>query len=123
CDMAMRYEDQPEHFAAMMETAAKGYFRMPHDNYLREDIDAHSGQWRFDALADKIPQTMPLRFIGGAKDTMVPPETHIMPLYNRLKERGMDVTYQELDAGHIFTSCRIALTNMVFDLVAEMEQL
>ncbi len=121
CDMAMRYEDEPEYFDAMMETAAKGYFRIPHDNYLREDIDAHSGQWRFDALADKIPQAMPLRFIGGAKDTMV--QTHIMPLYNRLRERGMDVTYQELDAGHIFTAYRIALTNMVFDLVAEMEQL
>ena len=35
----------------------------------------------------------------------------------------MDVTYQELDAGHIFTPYRITLTNMVFDLVAEMEQL
>ena len=122
CDMAMRYEDQPERFEAMMETAAKGYFRMPHDNYLREDIAAHSKEWRFDALADKIPQTMPLRFIGGKKDTMVPPESHIMPLYNLLKERGMDVTYQELDAGHIFTAYRITLTNMVFDLVAEMDQ-
>ena len=123
CDMAMRYEDQPERFEAMMETAARGYFRLPHADYLREDIAAHYKEWRFDALADRIPQTMPLRFIGGTKDDMVPPETHIMPLYNLLQQRGMDVTYDELNAGHIFTPCRIALTNIIFDYVAEMEQL
>ena len=59
----------------------------------------------------------------GKKDEMVPPETNIMPLYHLLKQRGMNVSYDELDAGHIFTPCRIALTNMVFDYVAEMEQL
>ena len=123
CDMAMRYEEEPERFEAMMETAKRGYFRMPYEDYLRHDIEAHHAQWRFTALADKIPQTMPMRFIGGKKDEMVPPETNIMPIYDLLKQRGMDVAYSELDAGHIFTPCRIKLTNMVFDYVAEMEQL
>lgn len=123
CDMAMRYEEQPEHFERMMETAARGYFHMPHGDYLREDIAAHYTQWRFNVVAEKIPQNMLLRFIGAIKDETVPPREHIMPLFHRLKERGVDVSYQELDAGHIFTPCRIALTNMVFDCVAEMEQL
>lgn len=122
CDLAMRYEKEPNSFDAMMETATKGYFRLPHENFLRDDMAVHCKQWRFATLADKIPQTMPLHFIGGAKDITVPPENHIFPLYNLLRERNMDVTYQELDADHIFTPCRIALTNMVFDLVANMEQ-
>ena len=122
CDMAMRHENEPQSFDSMMETAAKGYFRLASQDALREDMEAHYKQWRFDALADKIPQTMPLHFIGGAKDTTVPPKTHIFPLYHLLQARNMDVSYQELDAGHIFTPCRIALTNMVFDLVVKMEQ-
>ena len=122
CDMAMRYENEPQKFDSMMETAVKGYFRLPHENSLREDMKNHYKQWRFDALANKIPQTMPLHFIGGTKDSMTPPNTHILPLYTLLQERNMDVTYQELEAGHIFTPCRIALTNMIFDLVAKMDK-
>lgn len=121
CDMAMRYEDQPEKFDGMMKTAEQGYFRLEHENSLREDIKENYKKWRFDALADKIPQDMPLHFIGGTRDIAVPPEKHTKPIYNLLRARGMDVSYQELDAGHIFTPCRIALTNMVFDLVAKMD--
>lgn len=122
CDMAMRYENEPEKFDSMMETASKGYFRLLHENSLQEDMKNHYKQWRFDALADRIPQTVPLHFIGGTKDSMVPPNTHILPIYTLLRERNMDVTYQELEAGHIFTPCRIALTNMVFDLVVKMDK-
>jgi len=122
CDMAMRYEDQPERFDGMMKTAEQGYFRLEHANSLREDIGKNYKNWRFDAIADKIPQDMPLHFIGGTRDAAVPPEKHTKPIYNLLRARGMDVSYQELDAGHIFTPCRIALTNMVFDLVAKMEE-
>lgn len=122
CDMAMRYEEEPEEFASMMETAGKGYFRLSHENALQEDMESHYKEWRFDTLAEKIPQTMLLHFIGGTRDTIVPPSTHILPLYMLLQKRNMDVTYQELEAGHIFAPCRIALTDMVFDLVAKMEK-
>ena len=121
CDMAMRYEDEPEKFASMMETAKKGYFRLAHENALQEDMEKHHKMWRFDALADKIPQNSRLHFIGAIRDSIVPPSTHIMPLYRLLQERNMDVSYQELATGHIFAQCRIALTDMVFDLVAKME--
>ncbi len=122
CDMAMRHEEEPDSFASMMKTAEQGYFRLEHENSLREDIEKNYKSWRFDAIADKIPQDMPLHFIGGTRDASVPPEKHTKPIYNLLRERGMDVSYQELDAGHIFTPCRIALTNLVFDLVAKMEE-
>jgi len=122
CDMAMRFEDEPKEFASMMETATKGYFRLTHKNALWEDMENNYKKWRFDALADEIPQTMPLHFIGAARDTIVPPSTHVLPLYTLLRKRNMDVTYQELKTGHIFASCRIALTDMVFDLVAKMDR-
>ena len=121
CDMGMRYEDEPEKFAAMMETATKGYFRLPHETALQEDLQNNYKTWRFDVLADKSPQTMPLHFIGATRDSIVPPSTHILPLYRLLQERNMDVSYQELATGHIFAQCRIALTDMIFDLVAQME--
>ena len=121
CDMGMRYEDEPEKFAAMMETATKGYFRLSHETALQEDLQNNYKTWRFDALADKIPQTMPLHFIGATRDSIVPPSTHILPLYRLLQERNMDVSYQELATGHIFANCRIALTDMIFDLVAQMD--
>lgn len=122
CDMAMRYEEDPEMFKRRMrDSVANGYFRVPHEDYLYEDMAEHHQQWRFNAVADKIPQDMQLHFIGAAQDEVVSPETHTKPVYNRLRQRGMDVSYQELNAGHIFTPCRIALTNTVFDLIAKME--
>ena len=123
CDMAMRYEDEQEAFASMMKTATKGYFRLAHEYALQEDMEANYKRWRFDALAERIPQEMPLHFIGAKRDSIVPPQNHILPLYQLLQKRNMDVSYQELATGHIFANCRIALTDMVFDLIAKMEQI
>ena len=123
CDMALRYEEEPEIFKRrMQETAPEGYFCLPHEDYLYEDMATHYHQWRFNAIADRIPQVMQLHFIGATQDEAVPPEVHTKPIYDLLRARGMDVSYQEFDTGHIFTSCRIALTDTVFDLIAKMER-
>jgi predicted esterase len=65
-------------------------------------MENHYKMWRFDALADKIPQNFPVHFIGAARDCIVPPSAHILPLYRLLQQRNMDVSYQELATGHIF---------------------
>lgn len=122
CDMGMRCIDEPERFADMMLTPRSGYFTMPNESYLEDDTRAHAHEWRFTALADKIPQTMPLRFIGGKKDSTCETETHILPLYNLLKARGMDVTLAEANDGHAYSAHRIWLTNTIFDYIEEMEQ-
>ena len=105
----------------MCETASNGYYRMPREDYLWEDIAAHHHQWRFNAIADNIPQNMQLHFIGAIQDEVVSPEVHAKPIYNLLRTRGMAVSYQEFNAGHLFTPCRIALTDTVFDLIAKMD--
>jgi len=122
CDMGMRCIDEPERFATMMLTPKSGYFNLASETDLADDMIAHAAERRFTALADKIPQELPLYFIGGTKDTTVPPEQHIMPLFELLKARGMDVSYESVADGHAFTSHRIWLIRTIFKYIAQMEE-
>jgi len=122
CDMAMRYEEEREIFNKMMKTVKKGYFRLPNDEFLENEMRDHYKEWRFLSLAEKIPSDLPLCFIGGSLDTTVPPRRHIFPLYDLLVKRGMHVSYHELIAGHIFAPLRITLTDLIFDSIADMEK-
>lgn len=122
CDMGRRYEDDRDRFDTMMLTQKKGYFNTPDEDYLPGDAAKHAAEWRFTALADKIPQDMPLHFIGGTQDTMTPPEVDIMPLYRLLEARGMDISYAELPAGHTFTAYRTRLTRMIYQRIEAMDK-
>lgn len=122
CDMGMRYLDEPEKFAGMMLTQNSGYFSTPNERYIEDDVAANAKIWRFTALADKIPQEMPLHFIGGKKDTTCPTPTHIQPLYDLLEARGMDITLVEADDGHAYSSHRIWLMKLIFRYIEEMEK-
>jgi len=121
-DIGYIYEEKRKLFDQLMLSQKYGYFRTPYDSFLEEDVAAHAKEWRFDALAEKIPQTMPLHFIGAAEDVVVPPEQHIKPIFRLLKERGLDVTYQELQDGHTIPSCRIALIKMIYQKIAQMAE-
>ena len=120
--LAMRYEEEREIFNKMMKTVKKGYFRLPNDEFLENEMRDHYKEWRFLSLAEKIPSDLPLCFIGGSLDTTVPPRRHIFPLYDLLVKRGMHVSYHELIAGHIFAPLRITLTDLIFDSIADMEK-
>lgn len=122
CDMAMRCQEELTSYEKMKKTAQSGVFNLPDGKYLWEDLELNCGKWRFDALADRLPPEVGLHFIGGTRDTAVPPPKHIFPLYERLLDRGMDVSYQELNTGHAFTGYRITLTGMVYDLIEKMER-
>lgn len=121
CDMGMRCMEEPQKYERMRKTAQSSVFRLPDQDYLWGELEENCAKWRFDRLADRIPREIPMHFIGASRDTVVPPELHTVPVYELLKKRGMQVSYQELDTTHTFTDCRIRLTNMVFDLLAEME--
>lgn len=121
CDIGRRYLEDRERFDKMMFTQKYGYFNTPDEDYLPNDVVEHAEQWRFVALAEKFPQNMPLHFIGGAEDTMTPPEVDIMPLYRLLEARGMDISYTEIPAGHTFTAYRTRITRLIYRLIAEME--
>lgn len=122
CDMGMRCIDEPELFENMMLTPKSGYFNLASESDIADDMRAHAQERRFTALADKIPQDMPLYFIGGEKDTTVPPAQHIMPLLDLLKARGMNVSYTSVSDGHAFTAHRIWLIRTVFKYIEEMER-
>ena len=121
CDMAMRAMEEPAKYERMKQTPEKGFFRLPDADYLWGELEENLEKWRFDALAARIPQHMQLHFIGGTRDTAVPPQRHIYPLYELLRQRGMKVSYQELDTVHAFTGYRVTLARMVLDLLMEME--
>ena len=122
CDMAMRAQEEPQKYERMKKTAESKVFRLPDQDYLWGELEANLAKWRFDALAERIPQSMPVHFIGGTRDTAVPPQRHTIPVYELLRKRGMDVSYQELDTDHTFTGFRVTLTEMVLELLAGMEQ-
>ena len=122
CDMGGRFIDEPDRFDSMMLTARKGYFRLPVENYIEVDTKPNAEKWRFVNLADKLSADIPIHFVGGTKDGMTPPETHIRPLYEKLLERGRRISYTEFDDGHTFPNNRIALTRLVFQKIAEMEK-
>ena len=121
CDVGCRYEEDPDRFRAMIEKGKKGYFSLPYEDYLEEDAVAHAAEWRFVRLADRLT-SVPMRFIGGTQDTVVPPEIHILPLVEKLRERNADVTYAELPDGHAFPSHRVTLTRMIYRYIEEMEK-
>ena len=121
CDIGYCYEEDPEDFADTMKTQEHGFFAVPHENYIREDAEAHAAEWRFIRLADKLT-SVPIRFIGGTQDTAVPVRNHIFPLLEKLRELGADADYTEFDDGHAFPAHRIALTRMIYRYIEEMER-
>ena len=121
CDMAMRAMEEPEKYERMKQTPEKGFFRLPDGEYLWGELEENLEKWRFDALAARIPQDVSLHFIGGTRDTAVPPQRHTIPVFELLRQRGMEVSYQELDTVHNFVGYRITLTEMVLGLLIKME--
>ena len=122
CDLAYMYEEQYDAFAALMDVQKQGYFRVPDEKYMEQDVELHHEQWRFPNLADLMPEQTPVHFVGGKQDILTPPGEHIMPIYEKMVEKGRKVTYTEFDDGHSMVMNRVALTRLIFDKIAEMEK-
>ncbi len=121
CDMGGIYLNDPFKFEQMMGTKKKGYFVLAEDNSIEEDTKLHAQQWEFINLADKLSKHIPIHFVGGSRDEMTPPESHIKPLYHKLLNLDRKTSYTEFDDGHVFSNHRIALTRLVFQKIVEME--
>ena len=122
CDIGWLYECNPHKFEELMLNQKMGYFTLPHDTFIEDDVRAYAKQWRFDKLAALLPEEVPIHFIGASADAITPPGQHIMPIYQALCRRGMKTSYAEFDDGHAFTDHRIALTRLVFERIAQMEK-
>lgn len=116
CDLGMMYLRQSAQFSALIdaEDTSKGCLRIAHPGAIREDAQAHAAAWAFASLPDKL-RDVPLLFIGGTRDDVTPPETHIAPLFHRL---GARATYCEIDDGHNFCASRQALIKTVGEWLA-----
>ena len=122
CDLGSRYFDDPDRYQVTLNAQKGGCFRLPNDRYLDEDVREHAAQWRFPLLAKHIPQTMPLRFIGGSSDRNTPSPQHIFPALEILQDRKMDVSYTELPDSHEYAAHRILLTETIYESLCQMDQ-
>jgi len=122
CDMGEIYINEPRKFEQMMQNKKKGYFVLLDDNSIEEDTRLHAEQWSFVNLADKLAKRVPIHFVGGTRDKVTPPDIHITPLYQKLLNLGSKTSYTEFDDGHAFPDHRIALTQLVFQKISEMEK-
>ena len=121
CDTGYKYLHAPKEFASLMECKKIGYFHLPTEDYMEQDAAQHAEEWYFPNLAERLDAAVPYRFIGGARDVTTPPQQHILPLLNRLQERGVDARYTELDDGHMFPVSRVRLARLALSLISEME--
>ena len=122
CDLSYVYETNKELFSMLTDNTITGHFHMPDDKFMERDAIQNHAKWRFPTLAEQMPDNVPIHFIGGSRDDLVPPKDHIFPIYEKLQERGIPTTYTEFDDGHSFYENRVGLIRLVFDKIAEMEK-
>lgn len=122
CDLSYMYENNKDDFQLLMNDKEKGYFTLSDEMSMENDVEKNYEAWRFITLADQVPKTVPIHFIGGNQDDLTPPGTHILPMYERMLERGAIASYTEFDDGHSFYMNRVSLIRLVFDKIAEMEK-
>ena len=121
CDIGYRYLYHQEAVTtALRNSVQTGYFHMPAEDYMERDLAEHAAQWHFPQLASRLDPAIPYRFIGGARDVTTPPEQHIRPLLDLLQERGVDVTYTELNDGHMFPVSRARLATLTLEYLRQM---
>ena len=118
CDMGRLYRENPEGCQAILKSRDRGCFRLPYPGSLEEELKNHGERWEFLNLCHRI--TKPVHFIGGSRDELTPPQEHMLPLFERLKELGKEVSCTMLEDGHAFPVHRIALTNLVFDRICDI---
>ena len=87
---------------------------------MEKDTEAHAEQWYFPNLVPALDKSIPYRIIVAANDVTTPPATHTYPMYIKMKENGYDVSYFEIEDGHMFPESRIKLACKVIGYLNEM---
>ena len=123
CDLGSRCINKPVRYLLTMDVQKGGYFNVPSESYMDDDVKAHAKEWQFPVLSQQIDPKIPIRFVGGEIDDITPPPIHIFPSMEIMKQRGMDVTYEELPDGHEYAAHRMLLTKTLFQKIMELEQL
>ena len=122
CNMSHKYLYDKPSFQALMDSQKNGYFNTPSGTYIEEDVSRNAEKWLFANAADHLNLQIPYAFIGGSLDQLTPPEVHILPLMELLREKGASVQYRQLRDGHDFPASRVELTRQIVQWLAEMDQ-
>lgn len=122
CDIAYKSISIPESASNLIASQKNGYFNVPSETYITDDLQQNVQKWLFVNAAEKLDLSMPYAFIGGTLDTAVPPQQHTLPIYEKLLSMGADVQYTELNDSHDFPATRVALTNQIIFYLREMEK-
>ena len=122
CDMAHKYMFDKPAFDKLMSSQDQGYFNTPSRDYIEEDVREYAEQWLFANAAQNLDSGVPYGFIGGALDTLTPPDRHIYPILEKLQGRGVNVKYTELCDGHTFPKSRVRLTGQIISYLKEMQE-
>lgn len=121
CDIALKRLSDPETASNLIANQKNGYFNVPSETYIEEDLQKNVQNWLFANAAEKLDLSIPYAFIGGTLDTAVPPQQHTIPIYEKLLAKGADVQYTELYDSHDFPATRVKLTNQIIFYLREME--
>ena len=75
------------------------------------EIDEHSEEWHFPALAQKLARR-PLYLISGSRESVAVPSLHLTPLLEAMRRiDGATVACDLLDAEHSYSDRRVELTD------------
>ena len=110
CNLARRLEDEEEKFDEVFIKALP-FISTPNDSVddLKEDLKGRLEDWQFAYLAERIDPQMPLLFIGGSRDAVCPPETHMLRAAEVLQRRGAPVSTEVLESDHSFQDRRLEM--------------
>lgn len=123
CNTSYKYFRDPVGVGGLMACKHNGYFTLSSENAMEEDIAANAESWYFPNLVPKLDKSIPYCFIGGKQDDTTPPDTHIKPMLAAMQEAGFDVTYTELDDGHMFPCHRASLARIALAHFRKAEEI
>lgn len=121
CNISHKYLFNKPAFEILMRCQDDGYFHTPSRDFIENDVREHAEQWLFENAAEKLDTNIFYGFICGATDGSTPPDVHIYPLLEKLRERGAKVHYTEICDGHTFPANRFRLAAQIVSYLKEME--
>ncbi len=113
-DLTVTYSDR-DRFDLLMQIAGPflSFTEGRSVRVLYDECETHKDVWPFPKLAETIDPARPILLVGGLKDVLCPPATHLEPMLKVARERGLDLKYVTYDSDHSFQTVRIKLLEAV----------
>ena len=123
CDIVKMYTQSRADFDLLNQNA-EPYFNLGEGvdrTVFCDEINNNIEKWAFSSMCSSMRKDLPILFVGASRDVTCPPDIHIEPSYEYLKNNGFNVEKMILDSDHCFQSVRIALTRTVAEWLNRKE--